>query len=512
MSPTAVPRRRRRRVQASTPHTRVAILGAGAGGLGMAIRLERAGITDYAIYEKSDGVGGTWRSNTYPGAACDVPSHLYSYSFELNPRWSKAFADQPEILAYFEGCADTYGVRDRLHCGTAIVRAQWDEARGRWLLTSDAGETFSAEVVVAALGLFNARAYPDIVGLETFAGTVMHSGDWDHDHDFSGERVAVIGTGASAVQIIPRLQPIVGHLDVYQRSPAWILPRPDTPFSEPEQERFATDVMHARRFRYGIYQFLERGFPIDRADPNAAVLEEGARAHLDDAVADPGLRATLTPDYPIGCKRVLVSSDYYPALQRDNVALITQPIERVIPTGVVTDEGVEHECDSLVLATGYRATEYLHGLDVSGVGGRSLHDEWAEVPAAYLGLTVAGYPNFFVFYGPNTNQGGNSIIVILEAQAHYVTRALRAMDETGATIVEVKRAVMDAYNDELQRAFPATVWAEGCRTYFHSATGRIVTQMPFKSMEYRRRTRYFRTDDYVLRNGAGTPPAETADP
>lgn len=480
-------------------HWRVAIIGAGPGGLGLAVRLQRAGIHDYVIFEKSDGVGGTWRSNTYPGAACDVPSHLYSFSFDLNPNWSRSYAAQPEILEYFERSADRFGIRPHLRCHTAIVDARWDDASVRWHLRSAAGEEFAADVVVSALGLFNEPAVPDLPGLDAFAGPTIHTARWDHDVDLTGQRVAVIGTGASAAQVVPAIQAAVAHLDVFQRTPAWIVPRIDPAFTEEEKYGFSADPLAARRYRHAIYKAFEDNVSIRLGDPKMAFLEEVARGHLADQVHDPDLRGALTPDYAFGCTRVLVTSDYYPAVVSANVDLVTTAIERVSATGIVTVDGVEHPADVVVLATGYRASRYLHGLDVHGVGGRNLHAEWAEIATAHLGMTVAGYPNFFVFYGPNTNQGGNSIILVLEAQAAYVVRALRAMDAAGATVVDVRPEVMAAYNEELQAAFAGTVWTGGCRSYFHLADGRIATQMPFTFAVYRQRIARFRPEDFDLR-------------
>ncbi len=432
----------------ATTTARVVIIGAGAGGIGLAIMLERAGIDDYVIFEKAAGLGGTWRVNTYPGAECDVPSHLYSYSFALNPDWSKTFAGQAEILRYLETCAEAAGVDAHLQLGTPVESITWSDDRSRWLVTAADGQQVWAQVVVSAVGMFNAPAHPDLRGLEDFGGSVMHSARWDHDVALEGRRVAVIGTGASAIQIVPAIAPIVGHLDVFQRSPAWIMPRSDEPFTADQRRRFAESPLDARRHRHAIYRFYEGNTVINVDDRRVEVLEKFARAHLENSVRDPVLRAKLTPDYPVGCKRILLSSDFYPAIQRNNVDLITDPIDHVTRSGILTVDGAEHPLDVIVLATGYRATDYLHGLEVVGRGGRRLHDEWTE-PRAYLGMVAAGYPNFFVFYGPNTNQGGNSILLILEAEARYVVDALQTMDRDGIDTIEVKDAVVDAYNDAL---------------------------------------------------------------
>jgi cation diffusion facilitator CzcD-associated flavoprotein CzcO len=482
--------------------SKVAILGAGAGGLGLAIRMVKAGMKDFVIFEASDGVGGTWRINSYPGAACDVPSHLYSYSFALKPDWTKTYATQPEILAYFEECADRFGVRPHLRVNTAIVSAEWDDAERCWRLRDAQGETYEATTLVSALGTFNAPSIPDIEGLTTFAGPCFHSARWEHQHDLTGQRVAVIGTGASAAQIVPELAKSSPQVTLFQRTPQWILPRSDKPFSEEEKARFARNPLAARRHRWEIYRAFEKNITFRHGDVVADQLRALALSHLEYRIKDDTLRAKLTPDYPFGCKRTLVTSDFYKAVVRDNVELVTDPIARVTPGGVVTADGREHAVDAIVLATGFRATEYLHGLDVVGLDGRLLRDDWAEVAHAYMGLTVAGYPNFFMLYGPNTNQGGNSIIFILEAQAAYVIRALRAMRRRHIGAVDVKRDVMDAYNRELAEALHGTVWDTGCQSYFKNENGKIATQLPYPSMWYWRRTRRFRMRDYQRRTGA----------
>ncbi len=479
------------------PHWRVAIIGAGPGGLGLAIRLAKSHRHDFVIFEASDGVGGTWRANTYPGAACDVPSHLYSYSFALKPDWSKTYADQPEILQYFEDCADRFGIRPHLRVHTRITAARWDRRRRCWGLTDSEGGTYEADVLVSAIGTFATPAVPDIEGLGSFAGPCFHSARWEHEHDPAGRRVAVIGTGASAAQIVPELAKGAEAVHVFQRTPQWILPRSDKPFSEAEKRRFARNPVAIRRHRREIYWAFENTIAFREGEEGVEQLKALALSHIDHRIKDDELRAKLTPDYPFGCKRTLVCSDFYKALLRDNVELVTERIERVTPGSIVTDDGRERPVDAIVLATGFKATEYLDGIDVVGEGGRRLHDDWSEVAHAYLGLTVSGYPNFFMLYGPNTNQGGNSIIVILEAQATYVLGALRAMRRYRARAVDVRPEVMDAYNRELAEALAGTVWSDGCQSYFKNASGKIATQLPQTSRWYAHRTRRFDMREYV---------------
>jgi cation diffusion facilitator CzcD-associated flavoprotein CzcO len=476
--------------------TRVAIIGAGAGGLALGILLRRAGIDDFTIFEKGDGVGGTWRVNTYPGAECDVPSHLYSFSFMLKPDWSKTFAGQAEILEYLEVCADAGGVRPHLRTCTTVDSVTWDDDAHRWLVHTGHDETWEAQLVVSAVGMFNAIAWPDLPGLDTFAGPVLHSARWDHGVELAGKRVAVIGTGASAIQIVPAIAEEVAHLNVFQRSAPWIMPRGDTPFTDEDKLRFASDAMAARRHRHGIFRFYEGNTMVHEDDSRATALERYARGHLEASVPDPELRAHLTPDYPIGCKRILLSDDYYPAIQRENCRLVNAPIERVVADGIITADGESHPLDVVVLATGFRTVDYLHGVEVFGRGGRCLHDDWASEPRAYLGIAVPGYPNFFVLYGPNTNQGGNSILIILEAQARYVVQMLGALDDLGVDALDVSPEAFVAYNTELDRDLAGTVWT-ACGSYFRTTSGHIATQLPHPSGWYRHRARRIRLDDYV---------------
>lgn len=480
----------------------VAVLGAGFGGLAMAHHLRKVGVDDIAIFERDDGVGGTWRANRYPGAACDVPSHLYSLSFARKPDWSSSYAAQPEILAYIEDCYDRLDVRRHVRLSTAIVAATWQHERDCWRLRDEHGHEHEADVVVSAIGLFHTPAWPTIEGLDRFGGTVIHSARWPDGHDLAGERVAVIGTGASAIQVVPAIASHAAHVDLYQRTPAWVVPRRDTPFSDEQKRRFARNPVAARRARWDVYRQFEKNTTFVKGDPSAEMLGLVASSYLAHKVPDEDLRARLTPAYPIGCKRVLVSSAFYPAVQRDDVDLVTDPIARVTPTGVTTADGTERPCDTIVLCTGFRATEYLRGIDVVGRHA-SLHDHWAGVPRAYLGMAVPSFPNLFLMYGPNTNQGGNSIVFILEAQARYVARALRAMRRRRATSIEVRPEVMQRYSDALKTALDSTVWNGGCDSYFRTSDGDIVTQLPYPSLWYWRRTRRVARRDFLFtRSGA----------
>jgi cation diffusion facilitator CzcD-associated flavoprotein CzcO len=479
------------------PRWRVAIIGAGAGGLGLAIRLAKSHHRNFVLFEASGGVGGTWRSNTYPGAACDVPSHLYSYSFARKPDWTKTYAGQPEILRYFEDCAERFGISRHVRPNTRITSARWDEGARRWHLTDAEGSAYEADVLVSAVGTFATPSYPAIAGLDSFAGPCFHSARWEHEHDLAGRRVAVIGTGASAAQIIPELAKVAETLHVFQRTPQWILPRSDKPFTEEQKRRFARNPIAARRHRRELYWAFENTIAFRHGEEGADQLRALAESHIEYRIKDDELRAKLTPDYPFGCKRTLVCSDFYKAMLRDDVELVTEGIARVTPDAIVTADARERPVDAIVLATGFKATEYLEGIDVAGVGGRRLHEDWSEVAHAYIGLTVSGYPNFFMMYGPNTNQGGNSIIVILEAQATYILSALRSMHLRRVRAVDVRRDVMDDYNRDLQRALGGTIWNDGCQSYFKNANGKIATQLPQTSRWYAQRTKRFRMREYV---------------
>jgi cation diffusion facilitator CzcD-associated flavoprotein CzcO len=475
---------------------RVAIIGAGAGGIAMGVSLGRAGI-DYTIYEKADGVGGTWRDNTYPGAQCDIRSHMYSFSFEPKKDWSRLYAEQPEILAYLEATAAKHGILEHLRPNTPIAEARWDDDAARWRLHSEAGEVFEAEVLVTGLGMLNVPSYPDISGIDDFAGPVFHSSRWRHDVDLAGRRVGVIGTGASALQFVPRIAPDVAHLTVFQRTPQWVMPTADRPYTEKELRRLRLPLM-ARLERLKIFLRYERMTSFRLDDRQTSVRHGFGLANLERGITDPHLRARLLPDYPIGCKRLIQSNDWYPTLAQPHVDVVGDEISHVVPAGVVTADGETHPLDVLVLGTGFKASEYLCAVDVHGVGGRSLRDDWAGGAEAYRGVTVAGYPNLFTLYGPNTNQGGNSIIFILESQVRFVMRALRLLRRRRARTLEVRRDAMDGYNRWLQSRMGETVWAGGCNSYYVDDSGKITTQWPHRASRYRWLTRRIRPKDFVV--------------
>ena len=462
----------------------------------MGVALKRAGY-DFTIFEKSDGVGGTWRDNSYPGAACDVPSHLYSFSFAPNPWWSRTYASQGEILAYLERCTDQFGLRPHLKLGTAITRTRWDGVTQEWALTSEHGETFVANVVVSALGMLNVPKIPPIPGADRFGGRSFHSSHWDHHRSLAGERVASIGTGASAIQYVPAIVDDVAHLSVFQRSPIWITPRLDQPYTSQQQRRFARVPFAQRWHRFGIWRTYQAA-NFEAASEQTTMMTELARSYLARKVEDESLRAVLTPDYPVGCKRPLISRHWYPALQRPNVTVVTEPIVEITQHGLRTADGAHYEVDTIIYGTGFHADRYLSSIEVIGEGGRSLHDDWRDGAEAYLGMSVSGYPNFFMLYGPNTN-GVTSILFLLEAQVHYLMGALRLLRRCGVGAISVRPAVMARDNRRVQARMAGTVWTAGCTNYFSSPSGKVVTQMPFSGGWYWLRTRIFPAWRYRLR-------------
>ena len=473
----------------------VAIIGAGAGGIAMGLQLADAGY-DFTIFERSDGFGGTWRHNTFPGAECDVPSHLYSFSFAPNPRWSKTYAMQPEILDYLESVAVKGGLERNLRPNTSIETMRWSDDDLRWTLTTDAGTSYDFDAVVSAVGMLDIPNIPAIPGAEAFRGRAFHSSRWDHSRSIAGERVASIGTGASAIQYVPMIAAEAAHLTVFQRSPIWVAPKHDFPYTPEQHELFERDPMAAQKIRDEAFDAYESSsFDTDSDQTREAT--ELAYGYLMRKVADPDLRAKLTPDYPAGCKRPLMSRQWFPTFALPHVRLETSPIVRFTEHGLLTDDGNEHRVDTVIYGTGFKAADYLSSLDVYGSGGRRLRDDWRDGAEAYLGTLVAGYPNLFVLYGPNTN-GVNSILYIHEVQSAYVRRLLDAMDANGARAIEVRRDVQDAYNAEVQAAMKGKVWM-ACDNYFHHPSGKIVTQLPFSGKSFAARTREVKLGDYRLR-------------
>lgn len=486
------------------------IVGAGFSGLCAGIQLRKAGIENFVILEKTDGVGGTWRANTYPGAACDIPSHLYSYSFEPNPSWSRAYGGQPEILAYLERCATKYGLRPHLHVNTCVTSARFDDARGTWTVTTDDAHVFVARALILGNGALHLPQIPDIPGLASFRGKTFHSARWDHDFALDGKRVAVIGTGASAIQFVPQIAPRVAQLDVYQRTPAWIVPKADRPMREAEKWAFEhVPGAHWLR-RSGLYWLFESrvlGFAF--APRVNAVLEKIVLKHLERSVPDTALRAKLTPNYRLGCKRILISNDYYPALARENVDLVTDGIERVEERGIRTRDGVLREVDAIVFGTGFRVVDYLSSMKIVGRHGVDLNDAWTASVRNYLGINVSGFPNLFLLMGPNTGLGHNSMIFMIEAQARYAVDGILAMHRNALASIDVRPEIEQAFRAEMTRRLSKTVWTSGCSSWYMAPDGQVLLWPSF-TFDYWWRTRRVDLSAYVTRALRGRIRSDTA--
>ncbi|MGJ6969652.1 flavin-containing monooxygenase [Streptosporangium sp. G11] len=464
----------------------VAIIGAGFGGLCMAIQLEKAGIRSYTIFEKGADVGGTWRDNTYPGAGCDIPSHLYSFSFERYSSWTRRYPGQPEILRYLEGCADKYGLRPRIRLNTTVVAATFDESLGRWRVRTTAGDELF-DVVVSAVGQLNRPQLPDIPGMSSFDGPAFHSARWDHSVGLAGRRVAVIGNGSSAAQFIPKVAEVADHLDVFQRTPNWVIPKPDSAFGPGARTAFRRVPFLQRAYREWVYRYAEHTLhPALAGGWSSDLLRRRALGHLREQVPDPLLRARLTPDYPVGCKRVVIDSGFYPALTRPDVDVVTDRITRIVPGGVETSAGLR-EADVIVYATGFETSEFLTSIQVTGRGGRHLAEEWKDGAEAYLGIVVPRFPNLFLLYGPNTNLGHNSIVFMIECQVRYVMGCLPHLAARGP--MEVRPEAMATWRRSLDRAMEGMVWQAGCTSWYKNAAGRVTANWPGTTSTYRRITR-----------------------
>jgi len=479
----------------------IVIIGSGFAGLCMAIALKRAGYHDFVVLEKNDDLGGTWRDNTYPGCACDVPSHMYSFSFALNPGWSRMFAPQPEIWEYMRQCARTYGITAHIRFGCPVESIEWDEAAGRWRVATAPGETYTARAVVSGIGGLHVPWFPDIPGAGQFGGTAFHSAQWDHSCDLSGKRVAVIGTGASAIQFIPQIAGQAARVYVFQRTAPWIHPRPDFEIPPAVRAAFAAAPPVMRTFRNGIYWLLEiraAGFAVH---PGLMTpLQRIAEHHLTRQIPDPALRAKLTPDYTIGCKRILQSSDYYPALTRLNVEIVTDPIGQITGSGLAAADGSAYDVDVIVYGTGFRTVEALAELNVAGREGVKLQDAWRDGAEAYHGITVPGFPNFFLLLGPNTGLGHNSVIFMIESQVQHVMSCLRLLARQNGATIEVSPSVLRRYSDRIQRRLRRAVWSQGgCTSWYLDADGVNRVLWPGFSFEYWARTRRARRADYVIR-------------
>ena len=468
----------------ATTRTGIAIIGAGPGGICMAKRLLDEGIDDFVLLERTSEVGGTWNLNRYPGCECDIPSALYSFSFQVKTDWSKPYGTQPEILEYMHAVAERFGVLPHVRFGDGVALAEWDDATAEWTLQLESGSTVVARVVVSAIGMFNELARPDIVGLDSFGGHVFHSARWDWDHDLSGDRVAVIGSAASAVQFVPEIIKVAAQVHLFQRTANWVLPKMDTPFSAEQLAAFRSDPAPLRAFRELVEHRTNAGMTFADLELNAR--NEALVVRAIEIVDDPQVRAALQPDHPFGAKRPLLSNAYYPAFNEPNLELVTTPIERITGNSVVTADGVERTVDTIVLATGFAATKYLAAIEVVGRDGRRIAEAWDEGAQAYLGMTAVGFPNLFMLYGPNTNNG--SILTMIEYQVEHVLAHVRRLADPDVVAIEVRQDAMDRYNAEVQAGIAnVAVWQAECNGYYRAANGRVVTQWPFSMTEFRDR-------------------------
>lgn len=476
---------------------RVLIIGSGFGGLGMAIQLQKAGIGDFLLLEKAAEVGGTWRDNSYPGAACDVPSHLYSFSFELKTGWSRKFAPQAEIHGYLLHCVTKYRLRPHIRCNAEVASATFDAAAALWRVTLGSGEELCAQVLISACGQLNRPAYPALPGIEQFAGEAFHSARWRHDLDLAGKRVAVIGSGASAIQFVPQIQPQVAHLQLFQRTPAYVLAKPDRAY-RPWELAVMRRLPWLQRIDRGLkyLQHEVRGLAFISMPWLMKLFRFSFERHLKQHIRDPQLRAQLQPDYPMGCKRILISNDYFPALGQPNVKVVSEAISRVSATAIITADGREHPCDVLIYGTGFTATEFLAPMQIRGLGGRELNQAWREGAEAYKGISVSGFPNLFILYGPNTNLGHNSIIYMLESQFRYVLGCIDTLYSQGLRYLDVKAEVQQRFNQRIQASSHRTVWEQGCTSWYKTASGKSTNNWPGYTFTYRRLTRAPEPDDY----------------
>ncbi|MDE0886927.1 MAG: NAD(P)/FAD-dependent oxidoreductase [Myxococcota bacterium] len=474
---------------------RVAIIGAGPGGLCMAIHLKQAGIEDFVILEKSSGVGGTWNHNRYPGCACDIPAPLYSYSFELNPEWSGLYPPQPEILAYFEHCAKKYELLEHCRFDDSVLRATWDDSAERWTTDLESGRSIDSQFVISALGMFNELNYPEIPGLDDFQGACFHSARWDWNCDLTHKKVAVVGSAASAVQFVPEIAKTAASVDLFQRTANWVLPKEDAPFPSEQLEYFKNNPDAPRGARDEIHNVTDAG----GAGAFEAIREEMEAACLTnlDLVESPETRKRLLPDHPWGCKRPLLSNHYYPAFNRPNLELVTDPIGKISENSVIMVDGTERRADVLVLATGFQTTLFLSAIKVSGRKGLRLEEAWRDGAQAYKGVMTSGFPNLFMLYGPNTN--GDSIITTIEYEVEFAVRQIRRLIEQGSASIDVRAESMTAYNETLQEAIRAIApWQSDCGDYYRSASGRVVTQWPHRMSELKQQLEAADEESYLV--------------
>jgi cation diffusion facilitator CzcD-associated flavoprotein CzcO len=476
----------------------VTVVGAGFGGVGAVLLLHRAGYENVTVFERGERVGGVWHHNTYPGAACDVPSHLYEFSFEPNPRWSRHYAPQAEIQAYLESLLRRYGVDDRIRTSTEVKSAHWDDERSKWVLETSGG-SHETDVLITACGQLSVPKLPPVAGLESFEGPAFHTAQWRHDVDLAGKRVAVIGTGCSAIQTVPAIQPIVEHVDVYQRSPGWTFPKMDGEYKERTKRLFERFPILQRLDRALVFAFMEFGAAgMTRHRWMLAPFRFAARRQINKAIKDPDLRRKVTPTDEVGCKRIMLTDEWYPTLTEPNVELITDKIAEVTEGAIRTDDGRERPADVLVLATGFKSHGFVAPMEIVGPDGHTLTEEWADVPRAYLGTSVPGFPNMFLLYGPNTNGGTGSVIYTIEAGMSHIISALDELGRTGARRIEVRRQKAEEFDRELRMALAGSVWHTGCTNWYVDENGNDPSQWPWLWSTYRRRVERIEPGTYEL--------------
>lgn len=478
------------------PDVEITVIGSGFSGLGMAIKLKEAGLHSFVVLEKAEQAGGTWRENTYPGCACDVPSHMYSFSYKRNPDWSRTYSTQREIFEYLNACVEKYALTSHLRFGTEVREAIYDDTNRLWTVRTADGNAFTTRLIVSAMGALHRPSFPDLPGLAQFKGTAFHSAQWNHAYDLAGKRVAVIGTGASAIQFIPEIAPKTARLVLFQRTPAWVLPRADRPIGKFERSVYRHVPGAIGLCRNVVYWRQEiRGIAF--VNPKLMrFAEKIARKHLEAQVPDQRLRDKLTPRYTIGCKRILMSNNYFPALRRTNVDVVTDAIARVKEHSIVTSADDEYPVDALIYGTGFRVTDLPGPVRFVGRKGLDLHHSWRDAPEAYLGLTTAGFPNLFMLLGPNTGLGHNSVVFMAEQQISYVMKCLRIMREQNLASMEVRPEVQATYNQAVQARLLDTVWASGCKSWYQNAHGKNVALWPGFTFQYWYTTRKIRLGDY----------------
>ncbi len=485
--------------QGKSMSPRVAIVGAGFGGLCMGIQLKKAGIDSFTIFEKAERVGGTWRANTYPGCECDIPSALYSFSFAPYAEWPNKWSHQPIILHYLDKCADDFGIRPHLKLGEGVADIRWDADALKWHLTSESGEESVFDLVVSATGQLSRPRFPRIEGMDKFQGVSFHSAEWNHDHSLAGRRVAVIGNAASAIQFIPEIAPAVNSLTVFQRSSNWMLPKNDRDYSEIEKKmlRMFPALSKLRRFFIWLGGEVVLYPAMKRESWWRKRLEQKTRDYIAETISDRELRKKLIPDYPLGAKRILFSDNYYSAIEENDVRIVTDKVERIDERGVVTADGTRHDVDTIIYATGFQTNDFLTPMRVTGRDGAVLNEVWRDGPEACLGMTVAGFPNLFFLYGPNTNLGHSSIVVMIESQVRYIMSCLRKMREQGLSAVDVRREAQERYNREIQSRLAESSWASVDDSwYVHN--GKITNNWPGRTTEYRKRTRECDLGDFEV--------------